>query len=187
MASIREKREQRRQFLIELYRQTDGNRLSRDAHFQSVAASVGVANSDEAQALAHRVVDEGLADFPVMGGFMVLTPAGINVVETWLEEEEEDEDAAASLSGVLVIVSAEEKAQLEPVLAEVRDLAEALPDREAAAEVRAQLDSAHAQLLSPRPRRAVLREIFLSMRTIGEQIAAQGIVLGAGKALGIIA
>lgn len=166
------RQEQRRSFLIELYRRTDnGDRLSRQGRYQDVGDALGL-TPDEAERLALELMDAGWAEFPVMGE-MVVTPEGRRKVEEWLAPE------AAVIQAVITV---EQQREIEVVLKDLRNAVEEegpslAPDDEA--DLRAQLETVDAQLRSPRPRRDILAMAFGILR----DVAVQAVGAASGQAL----
>jgi|SRR6478736_2573114 len=188
MATIGEKRAQRRAFLIELYKATDGDPFQ-DVNVTVVGAGIGV-DDETASAIAKYLVDEGLAEFPSLGPYVAITSAGVRQAEDWLEE---DENQAPAADVAVVLITAEQRRSLEPVLDEIQQLAHDLPadlDPDVRADVEAQVATVQAQMLSPAPRHRIVAEALHSVRAVGEGavggVVGTGLMLAIGKALSII-
>lgn len=80
---VEEKRRRRFAFMERLYERTDGDAMSR-VNFRQVGAELGW-TEDEAQKVALYLRDEGLLTFPVMGGAVSISHAGVVEMEAAIE------------------------------------------------------------------------------------------------------
>jgi hypothetical protein len=80
---LEEKRRRRLAFMERLYERTDGDPLAR-INFRDIGAELGW-SEDEAQKVAFYLKDESLLKFPVMGGAVSLTHAGVVEMEAAME------------------------------------------------------------------------------------------------------
>lgn len=81
---LEEKRRRRFAFMERLYERTDGDPLAM-INFRDIGAELGW-SEDEAQKVALYLRDEGLLKFPVMGGAVSVTHAGVVEMEAAIED-----------------------------------------------------------------------------------------------------
>lgn len=81
---VEEKRRRRFAFMERLYERTDGHPMSR-VNFRDIGVELGWPE-DEAQRVALYLRDEGLLTFPVMGGAVSITHAGVVEMEAAMED-----------------------------------------------------------------------------------------------------
>jgi hypothetical protein len=171
MATVEERQQWRESFLVALYERLGDNTLDR-AHYSEIAAAAGAPESD-AQTVADWNVKEGYAEWPVIGGFIAITHRGINEAERLI--------GAGVRTSIPLVLSAEEQADLEVVIASVQKAVDSgdLPlDRETQAELDADLESATAQLRSPRPSRRIVRAALEGVAAIVAAAAGNALFVG---------
>jgi hypothetical protein len=183
MASIEERRRWRDLMLMELYRETDGQPL-RSSFPKKLAEAVGIP-PEEVQQTSEALRGDGLVDNVSLAGDIELTNEGRRRAEDLLAQE--------SPLPLTVVLTIAERRELEPVLRELRLLLDGgetvdLPTEDLA-DATAQLATAEAQMLSPRPRRAIVGEALKSLRLIAENaagtMAAAGIIEIVGRVSGL--
>lgn len=80
---VEQKRRRRFAFMDRLYERTDGDPMAR-VNFRDIGAELGW-TGDDAQKVAFYLRDEGLLKFPVMGGAVSITHAGVVEMEAAIE------------------------------------------------------------------------------------------------------
>jgi hypothetical protein len=150
----------RRRFLIELYERSGGNK-AQFVNFREIGAALGL-DEEPASVVAQWLVDHGLAEWPVMGGSMAITPEGVDAAE---DEQDADDEAAAVLLALTPVERGQVEATVTAVLRAIDSGEIELPDPDDQADLRAQLDTTMTQLRSPRPKRRV---ISAALRAAGD-------------------
>lgn len=194
-AGLDDRRRRRAAFMRALYELVDASTLA-SALPSAVAGPAGL-TVQEAESVVEYLENDGLIEMQTFDGDVSITHRGIKEVEQSLARPDESTEhfppatvyvagdvyglqagTSRSTQQVEVAVDASALQAIEAFAWALREVLDDLPgdEREAA---RADLDTVDAQLRSPRPRRAVLREAVRSLRAVAEGAAGSGAFAGA--------
>lgn len=168
--SPQERRLWRDEFLRRLYDASDGNVIAL-VPMGEIGQQMNL-DADDLDTTVRWLEGEGLLSFETLGGGISITHEGIKKVE------EEPVPVRADLS---VVLTATEHRELERLVRELQGaIEEARPqlDPDQIAELQASLDSAAAQLRSPKPKRAIVKVALDTLQQNWRRVAG-GIVISA--------
>lgn len=200
-------RAQRFAFLRAVYEGCDdGNTLKR-VRYQEIAAELGF-DEELAAKIAGYLVEENLLEWAAMGGWISLTHWGVVEVEEAIAAPEQETEHFPALvvaenylhvgsmvgsavqqgtqGSTQIVESAQDVEALRRLVAELRETLGTLAlDDEASEEADADLATLEAQLVSSRPKRAILREGFASLQRIIEGALGAGLATTAPQLPGL--
>ncbi|MCG6894984.1 MAG: hypothetical protein LJE65_15370 [Desulfobacteraceae bacterium] len=159
-------------FLLALFEQSRGE-PSVTVSMYDIGASLGWDRDDSAH-IAEQLIGEGLLEVKTLNG-------GVSITGEGLAQVRGDEAEAASEGdvrlGVGPILTEDERAAVEGIVAALKtEAGEKSWDFEVLSEVMADLRALDAQLLSPRPKTAIVRECFRSLHSALEASGNRGAV-----------
>jgi predicted transcriptional regulator len=194
---LAERRRQRLEFMQRLYEVTEGRTLN-VVSIDQLAAELGWSDT-EASAVVEYLSAEGLIEHE-MGNQASITHAGVVEVEEALEHPSRPTEHFPAVNLVMVqgsvvgsqiqagTIGSEQQQQVQLLqereavtqfLAELRTaLASAAVEVEDRAAANADIACVEAQLASPRPNAAVIREGLRSLRSVAENLVASGAFQG---------
>jgi hypothetical protein len=194
-AGLDERRRRRAAFMRALYELVDASTLA-SALPSAVAGPAGL-TVEEAESVVEYLGNDGMLEMQTFDGDVSITHRGIKEVELSLARPDEatehfppasvyvagnvyglQANTSRSTQHVEVAVDDGARAAIEAFVRALREVVDELPDGEREA-ARADLDTVDAQLRSPRPRGAVLREALGSLRSVAEGAAGSGAFAGA--------
>lgn len=192
---LEDRRRRRAVFMRALYELVDASTLA-SVLPSEVGRAAGLA-SEEAESVVEYLENDGLVETQTFDGDLSITHRGVTEVEQSLARPDEPTEHFPPAATVYVagdaygfqVGTSHSTQQVELALeADARGAIAAFAQalREAVAELpqetretaRADLDTVDAQLRSPRPRRAVLREALRSLRAVAEGAAGSGAFAG---------
>lgn len=194
---VAEHRRRRLEFVTRLYEAAEGRTLN-VVSVDELAAELGWADA-EASAVVEYLDAEGLIEHQ-MGNQASITHTGVVEVEQALENPSRPTEHFPAVNLVLVQGSVvgsqiqagatdseqyqevrllQEREGIKQFLTELRNvLATATVEDEDRAAANADIASVEAQLASPRPNEAVMREGLRSLRSVAENLVASGAFMG---------
>ena len=179
--SLRELDKDTRDLLLHLYRETGGN-PSVQLSMYEVGASMGL-DREASSRMTEDLISWEMVELRTLSG-------GIGISEKAVKEIEKSElagpDASDSLAafGQAPIIGEDARRAVEQITADVKNRAGSCGlDFERLSEVLADLKSVDAQLDSPRPKTAVVRECFRSIKAALETVDAGDTVDRIGKVM----
>ena len=150
-----------RQFMIQLFEQTGGD-SSVQVSMYEIGKHIGL-ERDAASKVAESLMGLQLVEIRTLSGGIGISAAGSEMVHSIIGSTAPDAGAALKLGHDRLLSSAGRRA-LEQVVAEVKDQIGALGlDFDTLSEMMADLKTIEAQLGSPRPKTAIVRECLRSM------------------------
>lgn len=153
-------------FLDELYRQTGGEPQNQVSMYE-VGSAIGY-DKNTAGSLAEELMVKGLAELRTLAGGISITAEGLAILGISAPSTAGSTDAVHLSEGP--VVSSEDIAVISDICNEIKaDIAMRKTSYERLEEIVIDLKSIEVQLLSPRPKTAVIREIF---RSLLEQLRA---------------
>lgn len=192
---LEDRRRRRAAFMHALYELVDASTLA-SALPSEVGGTAGLA-PEEAESVVEYLENDGLIKTQTLAGDVSITHRGIKEVEQSLARPDEPTEhfppatvyvagdvyglqagTSHSTQQVEVVFDADTRGAIAAFAQALREVVDELPDDERET-VRADLDTVDAQLRSPRPRRAVLREALRSLRAVAEGAAGSGTFAGA--------
>lgn len=195
-AALEQLRVQRFAFLRAVYEASDASAGERTLQMRDVGAELGY-DEPLTEKITQYLVDEGLLEWAAMGGLIELTHWGLKEVEEVLSAPEEPTEHFPPLvvaqnylhvgsvshsqiqqgtTGSVQLLAPAEQDEVRSLVAELRAMLDGLElGPEAGEEVRADLAAVEAQLASPRPKAAIVREALASTRTVLEGAAGSGL------------
>jgi DNA-binding transcriptional MocR family regulator len=195
--TVAEHRRRRLEFVKRLYEETGGRTLT-VVSVDELAAELGWSDA-EASAVVEYLDAEGLIEHQ-MGNQASITHAGVVEVEEALENPTRATEHFPAVNVVLVQGSVvgsqiqagatgseqyqevrllQDREGITQFLTELRNvLAAATVEEEDRAAANADIASVEAQLTSPRPNEAVVREGLRSLRSVAENLVASGAFMG---------
>jgi len=148
-----------RQFLAELMHCTQGDPQARISMYQ-VGATLGLEKA-EAGKLAEEVIAEGWAEIKTLSGEIGITPDGIEA--SGGPAVDGDRPQTPSM-GKGPIIQDDERAAVEQILGQVQERLNSLsPPYGTLEEIVMDLKTARVQLLSPKPKTAIIKEVLRSL------------------------
>lgn len=194
-AGLEDRRQRRAAFMHALYELVDASTLA-SALPSEVGRTAGLA-LEEAESVVEYLENDGLIETRTLAGDVSITHRGVKEVEQSLARPDEPTEhfppatvyvagdvyglqagTSNSTQQVEVVLDADASRAIGAFAQALREVVDELPDDEREA-ARADLDTVDAQLRSPRPRRAVLREALRSLRAIAESATGSGAFAGA--------
>lgn len=194
-AGLEDRRQRRATFMHALYDLVDASTLA-SAMPSEVGERTGLAPA-EAESVVEYLQNDGLIEPCSLAGDVSITHRGVKEVEQSLARPDEPTEhfpaATVYVSGdvyglqagtshstqhVEAVLEADTHEAIAAFTQALRQAVNELPDDERET-ARADLDTVDAQLRSPQPRRAVLREALRSLRAVAEGAAGSGAFAGA--------
>lgn len=195
-AGLEDRRRRRAAFMHALYELVDASTLL-SALPSEVAGRAGFA-PEEAESVVEYLENDGLIEMQTFDGDVSITHRGVKEVEQSLARPDEPTEhfppaatvyitgdvyglqagTSQSTQQVEIVLEAGARGAIAAFAQALREAVEQLPDDERETAL-ADLDTVNAQLRSPRPRRAVLREALRSLRAVAEGAAGSGAFAGA--------
>ncbi len=172
-------KQQRESLLVALYDQTNGS-MSESFETDLAAQSIGL-EPDRASDLAVVLKNSGYIDTLTFGGTGFLSARGISEAERFKERVPD-----ASGAPVAVLLTRSERADLEAFVTDLERaaIAEKLSGDDLL-EYRADLETARAQAVSPRPKRNVVRVVVHRLVEFATQTGAAVTAAIVAKAIGL--
>jgi hypothetical protein len=188
--TLTQKKARRFRFLNALYERTDGNEEV-DIHMYELGTSLGFSR-EETDAAVQYLAGENLVEHVAFGGAIAITHFGVTQVEQALSSPEEPTEYFPPVINILNIgavsgsqiqqaghasqfsadLTATDYAALGGFIAELKAISgQAGADANRGAEFSAQVATLEAQIASPRPNRAILREALATIRSVLESMA----------------
>jgi hypothetical protein len=190
---IQELKHKRFQYLKKLYDTTEGSELA-GVNFQQLGDELGFSHS-ETDRIEEYLVGEGLIEHVSLGGEIGITHRGVVEVESALSKPDEPTTYfppvnyihVEQMIGSQIQQGTNQSSQvltystndIEAIAKFVADLKARLPDLKLDAETQAEAESdtetIEAQIKSPRPKHAIIKECLLSLRKVLESAAGGAI------------
>jgi hypothetical protein len=149
--------------LAELYRQTGGN-LSASASMYDLGAASGI-DRQEAQEIGQALIGAGLAAIVSLSGKIGITAEGIASIQS--QGLEPSADVRAIRLGQRPVIDSPARDAIDALVAHIKaDTTNQRWAYDRLAEMMADLRTIEAQLSSPRPKSAILRECLRSVRAL---------------------
>lgn len=153
-------------FLTELYNQTGGN-TEQQVSMYDIGRAIGLEKA-EAGATAEEIMIQGLAELKTLSGGIAITGRGLE--ELGITEAANTSEKTGFVLGGGSIVEESGKKGLADLLVEIRlATAQNNVEYELLEEIIFDIKTLEIQLLSPRPKTAVVREILLSLQELMEK------------------
>jgi len=149
-----------RDFLIELYNQTEGDQ-EKQSSMHDVGSALGI-DKDQAGAMGQDLVVEGLVDLRTLAGGISITSQGLEILQAggYITVSVKD---SFQLSGGLVINETDRQA-IEQVVEKIKHaLSQKTAQFEDLEEIVIDLKTIEIQLLSPKAKTSIVRAIFSSL------------------------
>lgn len=150
-------------FLVELYNRTEGSEENQ-VSMHDVGAALGMDKS-QAGALGEELIVEGLADLRTLAGGIAITSQGLEMLQKAGLITAVIAKSDFQLSGGPVLQEADHE-EIEKILEKIR---QAVSQQTAAFEVLEEividLKTIEVQLLSPKPKTAVVCQVFSSLQS----------------------
>jgi len=163
-------------FLMELFQKTRGMTTGSTSMYE-VGSGLGL-EKDTARQMAENLMSEGLVEIRSLSGGIAVTDDGIEAAKRLGAGEGDNADAKARLTEGPILDGPGREA-VEALIAFLKTQAGGLQlPYDPLAELMADLRTVDAQLASPRPKTAVVRSCFESVRTI---LASAGKTIETGK------
>ena len=151
-------------FLLELYEKIQGMTAGSTSMYE-IGSGMGL-EKDEARQIAENLMSEGLIEIRTLSGGIAITEDGIAAAEGLGADKGNEIDAKARLTDGPILDGPGREA-VEAVSAFLKvNVADLEPGFDPLAEFIADLRTVDAQLASPRPKTAVIRCCFESVREI---------------------
>ncbi len=151
-----------RDFLVELYNQTEGNE-ELQVSMHDVGATLGM-DKNEAGALAEELIVEGLVELRTLAGGVSVTPQGLGMLQEagYISITAQVKDSC-QLSGALVLSEGDRQA-VEQLVGKIKDaLSGTTAAYQTLEEIVVDIKTVEVHLLSPQPKTAIVREILRSL------------------------
>ncbi len=148
-------------FMLELYKMTDGD-IAKQVSMHEVGAALGL-DKGATSSMSEELIIEDLVELKTLAG-------GIGITEKGLELLQNAGCIAAPPSQAVQlsrnpVLDSQDIQQLEELIAEIRKITFELPGSyQQLEELIIDLKTIEIQLLSPRPKNGIVREIILSMQ-----------------------
>jgi hypothetical protein len=151
-------------FLLELYEKIQGMTAESTSMYE-IGSGLGL-EKDEARQIAENLMSEGLIEIRTLSGGIAITDDGIEAAKSLGAGEGDEADAKARLTDAPILDGPGREA-VEAVSAFLKvNVAELELAFDPLAEFMADLRTIDAQLASPRPKTAVIRCCFESVREV---------------------
>lgn len=148
-----------RQFLSELIRCTKGDLQAKISMYE-VGAALGLEKTDAGK-LAEEVIAEGWAEIKTLSGDIGITPDGIAAIDDNAAERKETQ---ALSMGNGPVIQEDGRTAVEQVLGQIKTRLESLSvPYDTLEEIVMDLKTARVQLLSPKPKSMIIREVLRSL------------------------
>ncbi|WP_457577315.1 hypothetical protein, partial [Desulfomarina sp.] len=150
-------------FLTELYNQTGGN-MEQQVSMYDIGRAIGL-DKAEAGATAEEIMIQGLAELKTLSGGIAITRQGLE--ELGITEKTTNPEKTGLVLGDGPTVEESEKKGIADLLNEIRlATAQGNMEYELLEEIIFDIKTLEIQLLSPRPKTAVIREILLALKEL---------------------
>ncbi len=162
--------EECKHFLLRLFDAVKAN-VSAKASLYEIGAALGM-DRDRANFIATELVGLGYAEIKTLSGGLGITDDGIAAARDLGAEGEDSNEAGASL-GNEPVLDERSKDACDAITAGLKsEIVKFGLDFDAISEISADLKTISAQLNSPRPKNAIVRECFRSIRSVLQRAGA---------------
>jgi hypothetical protein len=164
VATVQERREKRKDYLVALYELSEGNPMAWQSEHDIAAYAHLSAN--EALSIGQTHVSDNLIEYKTMGPTVSITAAGIARAEQIILEREGG--GQPRISSAVLLTDQQVREALEPLLERLRrgldDDADLPP--ETRADVQSDIDSANDQLRATHPNRGIVRSALERVKSL---------------------
>lgn len=192
MYSLEDKLKQRLQFLLELYKLTDGNTTSMVSMWD-IGKTLGF-DRDTTIKVVQYLQGEGLLDYKALGGIIGITHRGVMEVEESMKNKEKPTEHFPPLINIIsaqniimthstvqqghsltqyTTIDETNKKNLNDIVKELKELVgKSKIDSEKEAELAADTKTIETQLLSPKPKTRIIVDALASVKNVVQGVAA---------------
>jgi len=148
-------------FLQQLYRMSGGE-MSADVSMYLIGEQLGL-DKGEAAALAEDVIIDGFAELKTLAGGVSLTAKGLEALGKGGDSTAGGEDPSAYVLGTNEILDEADSRAVAAIIDEIRKVAADAVDYEDLEELVIDIKTVEVQLLSSRPKTAVVKAVLASL------------------------